>query len=167
MKKKQDIKKLSIIAAAAIVLVAAVYFIYPSDKGESNKGDTDKIAVAVDSDIVIQTKDVTEQPSFYPANIDGTDLEVIAVKATDGTIRTAFNTCQVCYGSGKGYYEVEGNELVCQNCGNRFGMDVVGEANGGCNPVPIASEYKTENDEAITISKDFLTEATVIFDNWK
>lgn len=167
MKKKQDIKKLSIIAAAAIVLVAAVYFIYPSDKGASNKGDSDKIAVAVDSDIVIQTKDVTEQPSFYPANIDGTDLEVIAVKATDGTIRTAFNTCQVCYGSGKGYYEVEGNELVCQNCGNRFGMDVVGKANGGCNPVPIASEYKTENDEAITISKDFLTEATVIFDNWK
>ena len=160
-------KKLAIIAAAAIVIVAAVYFIYPSDKGASNKGDSDKISVAVDSDIVIQTKDVTEQPSFYPAKIDGTDLEVIAVKATDGTIRTAFNTCQVCYGSGKGYYEVEGNELVCQNCGNRFGMDAVGEANGGCNPVPITSEYKTESDEAITISKDFLTEATVIFDNWK
>ncbi len=167
MKKKQDMKKLAIIAAGAIVLVAAVYFIYPSDKATSKKSGSDNISVAVDSDIVIQTQNVTEQPSFYPAKINGTDLEVIAVKATDGTIRTAFNTCQVCYGSGKGYYEVEGNELVCQNCGNRFGMDVVGESNGGCNPVPITAEYKTEGNDTITISKDFLTEATVIFDNWK
>lgn len=167
MKKKQDMKKLAIIAAAAIILVAAVYFIYPSDKVASKKSGSDNISVAVDSDVVIQTKDVTEQPSFYPAKINGTDLEIIAVKASDGTIRTAFNTCQVCYGSGKGYYEVEGKELICQNCGNRFGVDVVGEANGGCNPVPITSEYKSESDEAITISKDFLTEATVIFENWK
>lgn len=29
-------------------------------------------------------------------------------------IRTAFNTCQVCYSSGKGYYVQSGNVLVCQ-----------------------------------------------------
>ena len=45
-------------------------------------------------------------------------MEIVAVKALDGSIRTAFNTCQVCYNSGRGYYQQEGNELVCQNCGN-------------------------------------------------
>jgi uncharacterized membrane protein len=89
------------------------------------------------------------------------------VEAPDGTIRTAFNTCQVCYDSGRGYYKQDGNVLVCQNCGNRFKMNQVEVQSGGCNPVPIFSENKTVTDETITISGEFLTEAKVIFANWK
>lgn len=161
--KKLDIKKIAIIAVAAIALVAvAVSYKLP---GKEQAGSS--IKEVKDSDIVIQTKNITDTPSFYPAEINGTKLEVIAVKASDGTIRTAFNTCQVCYNSGKGYYKVEGNQLVCQNCGNRFGMDDVEVTKGGCNPVPITKEYKTVTDDTITISKDFLTQATTIFSNWK
>jgi len=40
-------------------------------------------------------------------------MEVLALKAKDRTIRTALNTCQVCYASGKGYYVQEGDVLVC------------------------------------------------------
>lgn len=53
------------------------------------------------------------------------EMEVIAVKDSGGTVRTAFNTCQVCYSSGKGYYKQKGDKLVCQNCGNAFTMDQV------------------------------------------
>jgi len=35
-------------------------------------------------------------------------MEVLAVKAPDGTIRTAMNTCKICYDSGAGYYVQEG-----------------------------------------------------------
>ena len=35
------------------------------------------------------------------------------------------------------------------------------------NPVPITDEYKTVDDSTITLSKEFLAEATVIFKNWK
>ena len=160
-------KKIAFIAVVAIIAVLAAYGV---DKitGSKKEGaqSSNEIAVAKDSDIVIPVASVTENPAFYPAVINGTDLEVIAVKASDGTIRTAFNTCQVCYSSGKGYYKQEGNQLVCQNCGNRFGMDDVEVTKGGCNPVPITSEYKTVDNETITISKDFLTQATVIFENW-
>jgi len=91
---------------------------------------------------------------------------VMAVKASDGTIRTAFNTCQVCNGSPKAYYKQEGDVVVCQNCGNRFSMDMIEEQRGGCNPVPI--DEKTENDETITISKDFITQNKGLFtENWK
>ncbi len=163
--KKLNIKKLSIIAIAAVAVVAAVFFLKsPSNSAQET---SDEISVVKDADIIIQTTEVTEQPSFYPAEINGTNLEVIAVKASDGTVRTAFNTCQVCYSSGKGYYEVEGDQLVCQNCGNRFGMDDIEVTKGGCNPVPITPEYKTISDDTITISKDFLTQATEIFANWK
>jgi uncharacterized membrane protein len=46
-------------------------------------------------------------------------------------------------------------------------MDDVEVVKGGCNPVPITAENKTIDSENITVSKDFLKEATVIFKNWK
>jgi uncharacterized membrane protein len=119
------------------------------------------------SDIVIPLADVTGQARFYPTAVDDTAIEVLAVKAPDGTVRTAFNTCQVCYDSGRGYYEQEGSVLVCQNCGNRFAMDDVEIKAGGCNPVPIFAENKTVTDESIIISVDYLEQAKAIFANWK
>jgi uncharacterized membrane protein len=125
-----------------------------------------KPAVA-DRDLVIQISEVTENAVFYPVDIGGTRLEVLAVKAPDGTIRTAFNTCQVCYGSGRGFYKQQGTVLVCQNCGNRFRMSQVEVRSGGCNPVPIFPQNKMVTAQTITISKEFLKEATAIFARWK
>ena len=115
----------------------------------------------------IPVKEISEKASFYSVEVDGTQMEVIAVKDSDGNIRTAFNTCQICYDSGNGYYKQEGNELVCQNCGNSFTMEQVGESAGGCNPWPILEEDKTETDSEVKISYDFLKESSNIFENWK
>lgn len=165
--KNKNSKKLMIMAATLLMLVAVVYFVFP-DAGSSNTtGKSKEIKTVKDADLVIPVNSVTEQAAFYPVEMNGTKLEVIAVKAPDGTVRTAFNTCQVCYSSGKGYFEQEGDELICQNCGNRFAMGDVEVARGGCNPVPITEEYKTVDDENITITKDILSQATVIFQNWK
>jgi uncharacterized membrane protein len=125
------------------------------------------IETVKDGDVVIPIADVDETAKFYPAEIDGTKLEVIAVKAPDGTIRTAFNTCQVCFDSGRGYYKQDGGVLVCQNCGNRFPMDQVEVKSGGCNPVPIFDDNKTVDDTKITISLDYLKKSTALFSNWK
>jgi uncharacterized membrane protein len=163
-------KNSTLIAFVSVLAMIAVAFsFFNNDNSEKDKGGkaTDTQAVVKDADIVIPISDITETATFFPAEIDGTKLEVLAVKAPDGSIRTAFNTCQVCYSSGRGYYVQEGDVLVCQNCGNRFGMDDVEVVKGGCNPVPIAAENKTVDAETITVSKDFLKEATVIFKNWK
>lgn len=110
---------------------------------------------------------MTENAAFYPVNVDGTEMEVIALKDADGTIRTAFNTCQICYDSGNGYYKQEGDKLVCQNCGNSFTMDQVGETAGGCNPWPILESDRTLEGSEIHISYDFLKNSSEIFENWK
>jgi uncharacterized membrane protein len=120
-----------------------------------------------DRDLVIHISEVTEKATFYPVDIEGTRLEVLSVKAPDGTIRTAFNTCQVCYGSGRGFYKQEGTVLVCQNCGNRFRMGQVGVRSGGCNPVPIFPQDTRVTDADIIIAKDFLKEARLIFARWE
>jgi uncharacterized membrane protein len=123
--------------------------------------------VIKDKDLVIPVAEITANATFYPVDIDGTRLEVIAVKAPDGTIRTAFNTCQVCYGSGRGFYKQVGTVLVCQNCGNRFRMSQVEVRSGGCNPVPIFAQNKTVTDKSITVPNTFLVQAKQIFANWK
>lgn len=152
------------IAGSFIAVVAIIFFIL------NNQNTTilsSGIKETVNSDLVIETKDITEKALFYPVTVEGINLEVIAVKASDGTIRTAFNTCQVCNNSGKGYYKQEGDQLVCQNCGNRFGMDDVEVNRGGCNPFPITEELKTVEADKITVSKDILKQATVLFETWK
>ncbi len=93
---------------------------------------------------------------FYTADVDGVSVEVVAVKLADGSIRTAFNACQVCYDSGRGYFKQEGNELVCQNCGNRYTMDQVGLNAGGCNPAPIGESDRSSDGTTLTISQDVL-----------
>lgn len=135
--------------------------------GDSGQAVDATATVQADQDLVIPISEISETAKFYPTDIDGTRLEVVAVKASDGTIRTAFNTCQVCYDSGKGYYKQQGDVLVCQNCGNQFSMDRVEVEAGGCNPWPIFDENKTVTDDSITISYDFLKESQGIFSNWK
>lgn len=172
--------RLRFVACSVLLLLALTALLSAcaatSDAAQSaNSADTNEIAQAADpgssqaenADLVISISEITETATFYPLEIEGTKMEVLAVKAPDGTIRTAFNTCQVCFDSGKGYYKQDGEVLVCQNCGNRFSMSDVEVTRGGCNPVPITAEYKTVTDESITISYDFLNEARVIFSNWR
>jgi hypothetical protein len=119
-------------------------------------------------DVVIPVSEITGIARFYPTETeDGTAVEILALAAPDGTIRTAFNTCQVCYSSGHGYYVQDGDMLVCQNCGNRFDAARVEIESGGCNPVPIFTDNKTVTDDTITISADFIAQAKDIFSNWK
>ncbi|HWR10444.1 MAG TPA: DUF2318 domain-containing protein [Rectinemataceae bacterium] len=117
--------------------------------------------------IVIKKKDITIRAKFYPYVVDGKNMEIFAVKASDGTIRTALNTCQVCYSSGRGYYKQEGAVFVCQNCGNRFSLDQIEKIKGGCNPIPIPGKEKTDLGDSIGISRQYLASVAPYFANWK
>ncbi|GMO52720.1 MAG: hypothetical protein Pg6C_18550 [Treponemataceae bacterium] len=156
--------KTLVLTAALLVTGSALGL--PPIFAQSGQLNVVKPAIA-DRDLVINAAEVTENAVFYPVDIEGTRLEVLAVRAPDGTIRTAFNTCQVCYGSGRGFYKQQGTVLVCQNCGNRFRMSQVEVRSGGCNPVPIFPQNKTVTAQTITISKDFLKEAKSIFARWR
>jgi len=118
-------------------------------------------------DLKIPKSEISETAKFYPYRVGRVNMEVLAVKASDGTIRTAFNTCQICFDSGRGYYTQQGDALICQNCGNRFGLDQIEREMGGCNPVPILKENKTDDDTYIVISQAFLEKNKDLFGNWR
>lgn len=151
------------ILGAAVVLTAALLIYGGLSGGGGKSGYTDPET----GNLVIPAGELSEKAAFYPYKADGIEMEVLALKTADGKIRTAFNTCQVCYSSGRGYYKLDGTTLVCQNCGNRFEAEQVEQQQGGCNPVPITPEYKEEKDGNIVISKEFLQQASVIFESWK
>lgn len=149
---------------AVLLIMVSIFIFSEMDVAGDNEN---KQAAQTSGDIVINKTEIGTSATFYPYKVDGIDLEVMAIKASDGTIRTAFNTCQICYASGRGYYKQEGNVLVCQNCRNTFTADDVQVSAGGCNPVPIFEENKTETDESITISEAFIRDSQDIFVNWR
>lgn len=178
---KKNYKNLLIVFVLIVFCVAVSAFFgnqKDKDTSESNtasetmaeKTEADKEEVQVINEgesLVIPISDISSTASFYTVEVDGTQMEILAVADSQGNIRTACNTCQICYGSGRGYYVQDGNALVCQNCGNRFTVDQVEIETGGCNPWPIFPENKTVTDDTIEISYDFLNECTTIFANWK
>ncbi len=119
------------------------------------------------SNVVIEKALIGKDAEYFPYKSGDIDMELLAFKASDGSIRTAFNTCQVCFDSGYGYYVQEGDVLVCQNCGNRFPADRVGIETGGCNPIPIMPDDRIEDETTITIATSTIDPYSVFFERWK
>lgn len=168
-KKSKNGSNIPMIAAAvALCLAVGIIFIFKQYKNTAEIQDNGTPQIIAEGEsLIIPISDISTTVSFYPVEVDGTQMEVLAVLDSEGNIRTAFNTCQICYGSGRGYYVQDGNDLVCQNCGNRFTVDEVEVQSGGCNPLPIFAENKTVTDDAVEISYDFFYKCKRIFANWK
>ena len=66
----------------------------------------------------------------------GRPIEFFVLKSQDGVVRAAFNACDVCYLSKKGYTQ-DGDFVVCNNCGQRFPANEINDVHGGCNPSPL------------------------------
>lgn len=138
-----------------------------NETGSVNTG-SGEININDNGDVVIQEDSITKEASFYEYDYNGTTVGLFAVKASDGTIRTALNTCQVCNGSPYAFFEQQSDKFQCQNCGNLFSLDMIGQERGGCNPIPIIGDEREESgDGTITIPADFIKDNASIFTNWK
>lgn len=175
--KKTKANGMVYLILAGVVILAVAGFVLSGLGGEKDSaaapGTTDTAGMAVKelpapgADLTILKADVSEKVKFYPYEADGIYMEVMAVKASDGTIRTALNTCQVCFDSGRGYYEQKGDTVVCQNCGNVFSIDDIEKVRNGCNPVPVLEPDKTDDNDKIAISGEYLKTQSDYFKEWK
>jgi hypothetical protein len=90
---------------------------------------------------------------FYTYMHEGRPIEFFVLKSKDGVVRAAFNACDVCFQSRQGYRQ-EGDEMVCNNCGNRFPSNKINEVRGGCNPSPL--DRSVEGDTLIILVEDII-----------
>lgn len=92
--------------------------------------------------VTIPVADVSDgQAHYYQMDNAGREIRFFIVKSSDGVIRAAFDACDVCYQSKKGYAQ-DGEFMVCSNCGQRFHSSRINEVKGGCNPAPLARVEK-------------------------
>lgn len=155
-------------AAVAVILALAAVLLPRLRAGDSGDGSAAQAELlASGQDVVIQTGELSETASFFDYDAGGTTVELFAVVASDGTVRLALNTCQVCNGSPYAYFVQEGDDFICQNCGNRFSSTQVGVASGGCNPVPVTAEDYTLQGDSIIVPADLLENNAARFANWK
>lgn len=96
-----------------------------------------------DTDVIIPLSEISDQAKFYEYK----RIKYFVLKASDGSVKTAFDACDVCYGSKKGYSQ-QGNVMVCNNCGNRYPISGLGTKNlrgGGCWPGYLPSKVEGDN----------------------
>jgi len=123
-------KKILFIGAGIVVLITIV--IFTKGFGLFTTG----FSVKNDGEFKIPLSDISENAKWYEYQSDDVAIRFFVVKASDGSIKTAFDACDVCYRNKKGYRQ-EGNYMVCNNCGRRFLINSLGTENknpGGCQP---------------------------------
>ncbi|MBN1409199.1 MAG: DUF2318 domain-containing protein [Spirochaetales bacterium] len=85
---------------------------------------------------------------------DNIEVKYFALLDADNKPHIAFDACDVCYRSKRGYAQ-SGDMTVCRNCGNQYPIQAIGTENqrGGCWPSYLPM---TEKDGKIAIKVDDL-----------
>jgi uncharacterized membrane protein len=77
------------------------------------------------------------QARFYRYTTSiGREIRFFVMKSSDGVVRAAFDTCDVCYRERRGYRQ-SGDVMICNNCGRTFPSNSINVIQGGCNPAPV------------------------------
>ncbi|MGO8814665.1 MAG: Fe-S-containing protein [Terriglobia bacterium] len=77
----------------------------------------------------------------FVIDVGGTDVRLIAILDSSGTVRAGLDACMIC--GHQGYYQ-DGQNVICRNCGAVIYVPTIGQA-GGCNPIHI--DYVIEGDK--------------------
>ena len=82
---------------------------------------------------------------FYKIEDSGKEIVFFAAKSADGSYKVAFDACDACFKSRKGY-EQQGDKMNCKNCNQKFAINRLGpNATGGCNPGYLPSQLNGNN----------------------
>lgn len=150
----------------ALILFGIIFNLTGCSKTVEEQPNNKFITIEADADgkIVINTEEITSVATFVNYEVNGVIIQFVVVRGTDGVVRIAFNTCQACNPSPNAYFIQNGEYLECQNCGNTFHINKVGEEKGGCNPAPV--EEKEEKENEIILDKEYIDTYQVNFENW-
>ncbi len=97
----------------------------------------------------------------------GGNEEIIFFKDDDGVIKTAFDTCEECYAEGNVHFTLNEDTLTCNVCGTTQSVSILGtESWGGCQPLSITSDMRSDTDIEAVIPAAVLSYAEDMFSHW-
>jgi len=85
--------------------------------------------------ILLPISSLTNNAGFYSVKLKKNNVRFFAILDLQNKVHIAFDACDVCYEARKGY-KVINNSAICNNCGNRYSLNLIGKdnINGGCWP---------------------------------
>ena len=144
--RRRSVSPNAVIVAAAVVLLAAVVFATRSR--ENSAPTTDGASLPAGQDVSFAAADFSDgEARFYRyVSAAGKEIRFFVMKSSDGVVRAAFDTCDVCFRERRGYRQ-SGDNMICNNCGKAFPSRDINVVQGGCNPAPI--ERAVEGDRVV------------------
>jgi uncharacterized membrane protein len=96
-----------------------------------------KVIKAVKGLIKLPVSDFNDkQARFYIYRLPDSTVRFFVIKSQDGSIKAAFDACEVCYRGNKGYRQ-DADSMACNTCDNHFPIDSLDENRKGCSPVTL------------------------------
>lgn len=132
------INKVAILISLAMLTTAGTVLFFVSKNNEGNIPTQSQFSSVESRNgfVTIPLADISENATWLEYDLNGEKITFFAVRTGSGSIKTAFDACDVCWQAGKGYRQ-EGNYMTCNNCGLRFAIADLGMENkapGGCWP---------------------------------
>ncbi len=153
--KKSSKLPLIAVALCAVFIAAgaSLYTLVPFDKG--NQVATEQAGSTTLAETVEYAVDLFDdgKARHFQYVAGNHTISYFILKSSDGTIRAAFDACDVCWPAGKGYVQ-QGDQMICRNCGRKFDSGRINEVKGGCNPAPL--NRRIENERLIIQKADLL-----------
>ncbi len=141
-----------VLAGIALVVVAVVAVIVVMGRDAGSPAAPAAPVAATGGDVAIPVAEISDgQAHYYSYDAGGTEVKYFVMQSADGEYRAAFDACDVCYPNKKGYRQ-EGDQMVCNNCGQTFDSTKINELKGGCNPSPI--DRRVEGEELVLKTAD-------------
>jgi len=142
---------IKILALVAVALVAVVVYVVAGAGGERAAAVAGGLKVA-GGEVSLPVSELSARARFYEYKAaSGKTVRFFAMKSSDGVYRAALDACDVCFAAKKGYRQ-DGDDMVCNNCGNHFHSAQINEVKGGCNPVGL--ERKVAGDRLSLSAKE-------------
>lgn len=146
-KKRQNMLIIGVLAVLALIILASGYILLNGGQNVNPATYNESRLDAGGQNVLIPLSNITDNLfHFYSYDSGGTAIKYFVVKDEGGNIHAAFDACDVCYRSKKGYRQ-SGDYAKCNNCGRTFSVYDIGTKNtgGGCWPGYLSQEVQSGN----------------------
>ena len=143
----------------AVIAVGIAFAVWPRNadgslRFGSGAASTQKLQ-ADEGEFLIPISDVSDGKAHHFSHkfSEGTG-NFFVLQSSDSVIRAAFDACDVCFRSRRGYRQ-DGDLMICNSCGQRFPSVRINVEKGGCNPAPL--NRTTRGDDLVITIADLYT----------
>ncbi len=124
---------LAVLIASLVMAGAGFYMAKPRKPATVSK----ESAAAAGAEVIsIPLAEISAAAKFYEARVGEVSVRFFIMTGSDGVIRSALDACDTCAHTMKGYRQ-EGDNMVCNNCDQKFPSSKINLVRGGCNPIPL------------------------------